>query len=90
MYAVRRGGGVEIAPGLIIGPLSGGNKVLWKETTAAGEQIASLRSTLEARRMYIRLCLCTTSNSKNVFVRLLKSSIRKITKILHYPNLFYF
>lgn len=40
-------------PGLIIGPLSDGSKVPWKETTGAGEQIAPLRSTLEARRMYI-------------------------------------
>jgi len=57
--------------------LSDGNKVLWKES-GAGEQIALLRSTLEARRM-----------SAYAFVQQLDKRLREITKIsiLHcYPK----
>lgn len=75
LIACMREKGEGILPRLIIGPLSGGNKVLWKETTGAGEQIALLRSTLEARRMYTRLCFCTNVGlEKRVFVKVLKNS----------------
>jgi len=56
-HIARMKSGEEILPELIIGPLSGRNKVLRKETISGGTNCIAKIDVGETRRMYIRLCI---------------------------------